>query len=277
MINHEPIGVFDSGVGGLTVLESIRQILPNENYIYLGDTARVPYGNRTSQTIIRYAVSCTQQLVSRGVKAIVIACNTASAHALDALRQTFDIPILGVIEPVSQMAVSLTQSQCVGVIGTRATISSQAYTKAIHQLSENIQVYGLACPLFVPLVEEGWANTEVAGLIVREYLKNLHDSLDISKNHQIDTLILGCTHYPVLKTRISEALSEMGMKIQLCDCGQATAKVLKQTLDNKNLLNLTNHLGNIQYLVTDDPQQFMTIGCSFMREPPRNVEHIDIV
>ena len=134
MINHEPIGVFDSGVGGLTVLESIRQILPNENYIYLGDTARVPYGNRTSQTIIRYAVSCTQQLVSRGVKAIVIACNTASAHALDALRQTFDIPILGVIEPVSQMAVSLTQSQCVGVIGTRATISSQAYTKAIHQV-----------------------------------------------------------------------------------------------------------------------------------------------
>ena len=130
-----PIGVFDSGVGGLTVLESLRQTLPDENYIYLGDTARVPYGNRTSQTIIRYAVSCTQQLVNRGVKAIVIACNTASAHALDALRQTFDIPIFGVIEPVSQMAVGLTQTQCIGVIGTRATISSDAYTKAIHKIS----------------------------------------------------------------------------------------------------------------------------------------------
>ena len=271
------IGVFDSGVGGLTVLEALRQVLPNENYIYLGDTARVPYGNRTSQTNIRYAVSGTQQLVNRGVKAIVIACNTASAHALESLRQTFDIPIFGVIEPVSQMAVSLTQTQCIGVIGTRATISSQAYTKAIHRISENIQVYGLACPLFVPLVEEGWAGSEVAGMVVREYLKNLHDSLDISKNHSIDTLILGCTHYPILKARITESLSEMGMQIQLCDCGQATAKVLKDGLTKQNLLNHTKHLGNVQYLVTDDPRQFMNIGLSFMREPPKNVEHIDIV
>ena len=277
MSEHSPIGVFDSGVGGLTVLESLRQFLPSENYIYLGDTARVPYGNRTSQTIIRYAVSCTQQLVSRGVKAIVIACNTASAHALEALRQSFDIPILGVIKPVSEMAVSITKTQCIGVIGTRATISSQAYTKAIHSVSENIQVYGLPCPLFVPLVEEGWANTEVAGLIVREYLKNLHDSMDISKNHRIDTLILGCTHYPVLKTRIAEALSEMGMQIQLCDCGQATARTLNQILIDQNLQISSNHLGNVQYLVTDDPQQFMNIGRSFMREPPKNVEHIDIV
>ena len=276
MNSEAPIGVFDSGIGGLTVLEAIRQVLPGENYIYLGDTARVPYGNRTSQTIIRYATSCARQLVDRGVKAIVIACNTASAHALEALRKTFDIPIFGVITPVSEMAAKLTQTQCIGVIGTRATISSGAYTTAIHTYAPDAKVYGLACPLFVPLVEEGWSNSQVAGMVVHEYLKNLLDNIHSESELTLDTLILGCTHYPVLKSRIAEALASLGQHVQLCDCGQATAQVLLQSL-NQSQLRANRGLGSVNYLVTDDPAQLSAIGRSFMREPPKNVEHIDIV
>ncbi len=276
MNSDAPIGVFDSGIGGLTVLEAIRQVLPGENYIYLGDTARVPYGNRTSQTIIRYATSCARQLVDRGVKAIVIACNTASAHALDALRETFNVPIFGVITPVSEMAAKLSQTQCIGVIGTRATISSGAYTSAIHQFSPNAKVYGLPCPLFVPLVEEGWANSQVAGMIIHEYLKNLLDNIHAEGSQVLDTLILGCTHYPVLKSGIAEALASLGQHVRLCDCGQATAQILLQSL-NQNQMRAQRGLGSVNYLVTDDPAQLSAIGRSFMREPPRNVEHIDIV
>ena len=276
-MNHSPIGVFDSGVGGLTVLEALRQVLPNENYIYLGDTARVPYGNRTSQTIIKYAASCADQLVSRGVKAIVIACNTASAHALEALSAQLDIPVLGVIDPVSRLAVRTTRTRCIGVIGTRATVASQAYTRALHRCDPDVRVYAQACPLFTPIVEEGWANSEVAALVVHEYLKNLLDSMDPQNAEAIDTLILGCTHYPVLKPRIASALADMGIRAQLCDCGQATAADLRQTLADRGLFNPASRLGSVQYLVTDDPQQFIAVGRSFMREPPKNVDHIDIV
>ena len=276
-IGNSPIGVFDSGVGGLTVLEAIRQVLPNENYIYLGDTARVPYGNRTSQTIIKYAASCADQLVSRGVKAIVIACNTASAHALEALSEQLDIPVLGVIDPVSRLAVCTTRTRSIGVIGTRATVASQAYTRAIHRCDPEVRVYAQACPLFAPIVEEGWANSEVAGLVVHEYLKNLLDSMGPQNADAIDTLILGCTHYPVLKPRIASALADMGIRAQLCDCGQATAADLRQTLADRDLFNSASRLGSVQYLVTDDPQQFISVGRSFMREPPKNVDHIDIV
>ena len=268
-----PIGVFDSGIGGLTVLESIRRVLPGEDFIYLGDTARVPYGNRTSQTIVRYSTSCARQLVARGVKAIVIACNTASAHALDALRAAFDVPVLGVIEPVSRYAAQVTQTRSIGVIGTRATVSSGAYTAAIQRFRPDASVFGLACPLFVPLVEEGWANTDVAGMVVERYLRDL---LNMAGSQAIDTLILGCTHYPVLKSRIIETLDRLGHAVQLCDCGEATAKVLVDTLKADGLI-ASHGNGHVHYLVTDDPAQLTAVGASFMHEPPQDVEHIDIV
>ena len=270
-LRESPIGVFDSGVGGLTVLEAIRQVLPHEHYIYLGDTARVPYGNRTSRTIVKYATSCTRQLIDRGVKAVVIACNTASAHALGALREAFNVPVFGVIEPVSRQAALATQTKCIGVIGTRATIASHAYDQAIHAQSPDIRVHGMPCPLFTPLVEEGWANTDVASLVIKKYLSDL---LQLAGNDKIDTLILGCTHYPVLKSQIAQALS--GHSIRLCECGQATAEILLNTLHKLNMLSDHASEGDVHYMVTDDPDQFTQIGRSFMHEPPSDVEHIDI-
>lgn len=275
-MNHKAIGVFDSGVGGLTVLDAIRQVLPNEDYIFLGDTARVPYGNRTKQTIIRYATSCVHQLVARDVKAIVIACNTASAYALDALTQMLDIPVFGVIEPAAQRAVQLSTNQCVGIIGTRATIHSQAYVHAIQSIKKEVKVYGMPCPLFVPIVEEGWADSDVAKLVVHKYLEDLLKDVELHED-QMDTLILGCTHYPILKAIISKELAEMNKSVELCDCAQATAISLAKELQKTHLLSDSQLPGDACYLVTDDPVQFSSIGQSFMKVPPENVEHIDIV
>lgn len=268
------IGIFDSGVGGLTVLEAIRARLPHEDLIYLGDTARVPYGNRTPQTIIRYAESCARQLVRRNVKAIVIACNTASAHALEALNAAFDIPVFGVIEPAARLATQLTKSGNIGIIGTRATIASQAYARAITSAHPEMKVQGLPCPLFVPLVEEGWSQTAVARMVIQEYLGKL---IAQSQNQVPDTLILGCTHYPVLKPMIAEVLSNLGANMALCDCAQATAGYLADELDQRGLLSKKTSSGTVEYWVTDDPAQFEEVGRSFMKQAPQNVSHIDIV
>ncbi|MGN1071177.1 MAG: glutamate racemase [Bradymonadia bacterium] len=272
---QQPVGIFDSGIGGLTVLDAIRQILPHEDYIYLGDTARVPYGNRTPQTIIRYATSCARQLVARNVKTIVIACNTASAHAIDALRQTFDIPVLGVITPASQLATHTTHSGHIGVIGTRATIQSHSYERAIQTINPNTYVHSLPCPLFVPLVEEGWANSQVAQLVVQQYMEQLFNNT-YEHADLIDTLILGCTHYPVLKPLIHDVLTSMHKHVALCDSGTATANQLKQQLFTSHLLNPQTSTGNANYLVTDDPELFTAIGKSFMKSPPDTATHIDI-
>ncbi len=301
--SRKAIGVFDSGVGGLTVLEALRQKLPREDFIYLGDTARVPYGNRTPQTIARYAASCARKLVARDVKALVIACNTASAYALDVLRSTFQIPVFGVIEPVSKMAAQTTKNGNIAVIGTRATIASRCYRRAIASFNPNARVYDKPCPLFVPLVEEGWTHTEPARLIVETYMRELvelqsaaeddeeiaqnfketqlnskkcDDSLK-NKNHCIDTLILGCTHYPVLRDPIAEALHRLNLDVTLCDCGIATADALAAALCAADLLNVRDGLGKTDYLVTDDPDLFASIGRSFMKDPPENVAHIDIL
>jgi glutamate racemase len=268
------IGIFDSGVGGLTVLDAIRAQLPHEDLVYLGDTARVPYGNRTPQTIVRYATSCARQLVKRDVKAIVIACNTASAHALNALNEAFDVPVFGVIEPAAQMAMQMTQKGSIGIIGTRATIASRAYEHAILRSAPDMKVCGHACPLFVPLVEEAWSKTEVARLVVKQYLSEL---IAKAGSDVPDTLILGCTHYPVLKPMISEVLSVLGVDMQLCDCAQATASYLSHELSNRHLLDTKTALGRVEYLVTDDPDQFAEVGRSFMAEAPQLVRHIDIV
>ncbi len=185
------IGIFDSGVGGLTVLKEIVRVLPQEDTIYLGDTARVPYGTKSPETVTRYSQQITSFLVSRDIKLLVVACNTASAFSLDALKERFPIPIVGVIEPGSRRAAAVTRTGKVGVIGTEGTIRSSAYAKAIKRMNPEIEVITRACPLFVPLAEEGWVDNEVARLTARIYLQGL-------KEEGVDTLVLGCTHYPLL-------------------------------------------------------------------------------
>jgi len=271
---HAGIGIFDSGVGGLTVLDAIRRTLPNEDLIYLGDTARVPYGNRTPQTIIRYALSCANILVRYHIKALVIACNTASAHALAPLSAALQTPVFGVIDPVAAYAAQTTQTKHIGVIGTRATIGSGAYERAIHALDPTITLHAAACPLFVPLVEEGWANTGIARDTALAYLKHFAPPGD--KAPALDTLILGCTHYPILRDVIQETLTQLHIKARLCDCASATATMLSKNLKQRALLNPGDKAGSVRFLVTDDPEQFAAIGKAFLNEVPTDVTHIDL-
>lgn len=268
----EPIGVFDSGVGGLTVLDAIQKELPHESVIYLGDTARVPYGNRTPETIARYARECANALVERGVKAIVIACNTASAHALDILQSQMSIPVFGVIDPVSGEAARLTRNGSVGLIGTRATVASGAYARALHALNPNLCLSAKACPLFVNLAEEAWADHDVTYQVAVEYLKAFrHVSVTP------DTLILGCTHYPILKRAIERALTTLDLDMTLCDCATATARALHDALGHSGLLSTRPTLGHTHYYVTDAPTHFAAVGATFMSQAPQNVQQLDIV
>ena len=191
MEKEKPIGVFDSGIGGLTVVKRISSYLPQEDVVYFGDTARVPYGSKSNSTVVEYSLQDARFLISKNVKAIVVACNTASSTALDELKNSFNVPIIGMIEPGSQMAVKETRNKRIGVIGTRATITNQAYSKTIKSIDPHIKVFERACPLFVPLAEEGWINHQATRLIAEEYLEGL-------KQYDIDTLVLGCTHYPIL-------------------------------------------------------------------------------
>src|SRR5512143_3371045 len=209
----QAIGIFDSGVGGLTVLKEIIKALPQEDTIYLGDTARVPYGTKSPETLTRYSHEITSFLVKRDIKLLVAACNTASSVSLDSLKKRFDIPIVGVIEPGARRAACETRSGKVGVIGTAGTIRSSAYTKAIKRINPDIEVITRPCPLFVPLAEEGWVDNEVARLTARIYLQGL-------KEQGVDTLVLGCTHYPILKGIVAEV---MGEGVRLVDAGEETA------------------------------------------------------
>jgi len=214
--DQRPIGVFDSGIGGLSVLKHLVRLMPTERFVYLGDTARVPYGNKSAETVQAYSKQCAAFLLQHNVKMIVVACNTASALALDVLRRDVSVPVLGVIEPAAAEAARATRSRMVGVIGTRATISSNSYARAIELAAPdmNIVVHSQPCPLFVPLVEEGWLDTAATRLIAGEYLRPL-------LANGIDTLVLGCTHYPLLKPVLSSMLPD----VSLIDCGECTATV----------------------------------------------------
>ncbi len=226
-LQSNPIGVFDSGIGGLTVVKELMKILPNENIIYFGDTARVPYGTNLKNTIKEYSIQNTKFLLSQNVKAIVIACNTSSAIALEKIQEMTDLPVVGVIKPGSVAAVESTKNKRIAVIGTTATISSRAYEKEIKSIDTTIEVYGKACPLFVPIVEEGWFNHKIAYLAAEEYLSEL-------RKYSIDTLVLGCTHYPLLKDTIQKVIGE---NVRLIDSGVETAKVVKKILEERDLLN----------------------------------------
>lgn len=248
-----PIGVFDSGLGGLTVVKEIRKRLPHENIIYVGDTARVPYGTKSPATIRRYALQISFFLIQRRVKAIVVACNTVSAVALNALR-ALPIPVYGVIEPGARAAVLGSDSMRIGVIGTPATVGSHAYKTAIQRYSPKAQVWETACPLFVPLVEEGWTDRAVTRQVAREYLAPV-----LARN--VDALVLGCTHYPLLKNVIGRVA---GPSVRLIDSAEETAKDVEAGLRKHKALNESTRAGSEQYFVTDTPASFARLGGRFL-------------
>lgn len=264
-----PIGVFDSGVGGLTVAREISRQLPEENIVYFGDTARVPYGSKSQNTIIRFSEQIIRFLKTKNVKAIVIACNTASALALDAVKDEFDIPILGVVIPGARAAVEATQNGKVGIVGTEATVQSGMYTKVIQAMNPKISVIEKACPLFVPLVEEGFKEHVVTQEIIEYYLESM-------KNTDIDAMILGCTHYPLLRSKIRNYLGE---KIQIVNPAYETAMDLKRLLEEMGMANdgKSGQHSTYSFYVSDAAEKFRRFANTVMPfdVPTTNVVNIE--
>lgn len=266
-----PIGVFDSGVGGLTVAREIMRQLPNESIVYFGDTARVPYGSKSETTIIRYSRQIIRFLLTKEVKAIVIACNTASALALDAVRKEFKIPIIGVVAPGARTAREETINKKIGVIGTEATVKSEIYKKLIQAEDPQISVSGRACPLFVPLVEEGFAKHKITREVIDIYLSDMRES-------DIDTLILGCTHYPLLRSTIREY---MGEKIHLVNPAYETAMDLKRLLEEEEMLrdapvNGQEEHGEYSFYVSDAADKFKQFANSILPYDIETTKQINI-
>lgn len=259
-----PIGVFDSGVGGLTVVRALMERLPFENIIYFGDTARVPYGVKSKQTIEHFTLEITQFLLRQPVKLLIIACNTIAAVAADKVRSTSDVPVLDVITAGAKVAVATSKTQSIGVIGTPTTINSNAYAQHIHTLNPHAHVYSQACPLFVPLVEEGWLNHPVTRLTAEEYLQSVFVE-------SIDTLVLGCTHYPLLKPLLLDVVQN---KLMLIDSAQSIAEEAATTLEKLALLNPQRHPPDYRCYVTDTPLKFRTVGERFLG---RTLQHLEIV
>lgn len=262
----DSIGVFDSGVGGLTVLREIARLLPAEPTIYLGDTARVPYGTRSAETIKRYACQTASFLVSKGIKLLVVACNTSAAVALPTLRRKFPgLPVIGVIEPGARAAAAATSGR-VGVIGTEGTIMSRAYDRAIRRLVPEVSIFTRACPLFVSLAEEGWVEGEITRLIVEKYLDSLNEE-------EIDTLVLGCTHYPLLKDPIAHV---MGGGVRLIDSAEETARAVRDHLREKKMMVPSDRRPQRQFYVTDLPAKFRSVGRRFLGNTIGRARQVDI-
>ena len=266
MMNDQPIGIFDSGVGGLTVAAEIIRKLPNENIIYFGDEGRTPYGPRSKDIIIQFTRQDVAFLREQQVKFIVVACNSTSAVALETVAAENDIEMLGVIEPGARAAVETTKNGKVGIIGTNATIASDSYPKAIHKIDSKIKVFSLACPLFVPLAEEGYQDKEAAYLIAEDYLATLREN-------GIDTLVLGCTHYPLLKNIIQKAV---GDKVKLIDSATAIAREAKEHLEKKKLLREGGGKPTHKYYVSDVPDRFAAVAERFLGERIDNIIRVDI-
>ncbi|MCC6271464.1 MAG: glutamate racemase [Microbacteriaceae bacterium] len=270
-----PIGVFDSGIGGLTVVREILRALPRERIVYLGDTARVPYGTRSANTIVRYARSCARTLAADGIKALVVACNTVSALALDILRVELDLPVLGVVEPGARAAVAASARGRIGVIGTASTIASGAYPRAIAACDTRCEVFTQAAPLLVPLAEEGWVDGEVPRLAARRYLAPMAAA-------DIDTLVLGCTHYPLLRAVIeSESAYLAANRVNVVDSGAAVAIEVARFLGERDLLAIRDELTSetaLRLLVTDLPSRFSEAAARLLGDaaPVANAEQIDL-
>ncbi|MBI4597778.1 MAG: glutamate racemase [Candidatus Omnitrophica bacterium] len=260
--SRQPIGVFDSGIGGLTVVKALMEELPSESIVYFGDTARVPYGTKSKTTIVKFSLENVEFLLRFGVKCIVIACNTSSSWALPTLRKYFKVPIIGVIRPGALAAVRASRTKRIGVIGTNATVHSGAYETAIHRLDPAVKVFSQSCPLFVPLVEEGWLNGLISRHIAEEYLAPL-------KRRRIDTLILGCTHYPLLASTIQQAL---GSQVTLVDSARQTAAEVRGVLSGAETLRDQQGAARYRFFVTDEPAHFSRIGHRFLGHVIETVE-----
>jgi glutamate racemase len=266
MADDRPIGVFDSGLGGLTVVHEMIELMPEESVLYFGDTARVPYGPKSPATVARYSEEAAAFLLSRDVKMIVVACNTATAHAAERLAATLPVPVVGVIEPGARAAARATRTARVGVIGTSGTIRSGAYDLAVRRLLEDARVYAQPCPLFVPLVEEGWNAHAVARLVAAEYLTPL-------KAMDVDVLILGCTHYPLLRPLIAEI---MGRGVQLVDSAAETAREVAALLAERGLRRGAGSPPTRTFIASDAPLRFREVGRRFLGDLLASVEHFDV-
>ncbi len=272
-----PLGVFDSGLGGLTVVHAIAEALPGEPVVYLGDTARVPYGTRSPETVVRYARGCASVLTRRGVKALVIACNTVSAVALEILRAELDLPVIGVVEPGARAAVAAVEAEAarrghpvkIGVLGTQGTIASGAYPRAVSQISTRIEVIGRAAPLLVPLVEEGWIDGQVPELAVRRYLEPL-----LAEGAGV--LVLGCTHYPLLAPIIARVAAELaGHPVPIVDSAVATAGEVARLID-EGRIEAGSAAPRLEVLVTDRPRSFAEVASRFLGERAPEITQIDL-
>ncbi len=273
MDREAPIGIFDSGLGGLTVTRAIYDLLPQEDLVYLGDTARVPYGTRSPETILRYARGCARHLTRRGIKLLVVACNTVSAVALDMLRVELDIPVLGVIEPGARAAVANSQCGRIGVIATGGTVLSGAYPRAVASVDSRSEVFALPAPLLVPLAEEGWVEGEIPSLVIDRYLGNL-------AQHAVDTIVLGCTHYPLFRPLLdARARGLCGDSTRVVDSAEATAHELRDFLLNRDLgTTRSDRAGELSMFVTDIPGRFSEVASRFLGRAVDGlrVEQIDL-
>lgn len=262
---NKPIGVFDSGLGGLTVVRAIQQILPRENIVYFGDLARLPYGIKSKEQIRRFSVENTNFLLQHDIKALVIACNSSSSASLDLLRERFKLPVIDVIHPAVNTALKVKQHSRIGVLGTQATIDSGAYADAIHKAEKRAKVLTAACPLFVPLVEEGMLKGRITELTIRRYLSPLKGKVDV--------LILGCTHYPMLKKTIQKV---MGSKVHLIDSAAPTVESLKEVLTQLGMLNASSGRGKLKVCVSDQPRNFIRVGERFLGFPLKSVKLVSV-
>jgi len=266
-MNNAPLGVFDSGIGGLTVARALFERLPRESIIYFGDTARVPYGPKSPDTVRRYSAEILAYLLHRGVKAVVVACNTSTAHALGYLQSHSSVPVVGVIEPGARAAVAATRTGTIGVIGTAGTIASGAYERAIKALRPDARVYSQPCPLFVPLVEEGWFEHPAAELIARDYLAPLQRA-------KVDVLVLGCTHYPLLKPLLARVMAG-GPDVKLVDSAEETATAVSKELERLNLL-ANGGAHDHRFVVSDDEPHFRKVGALFLGAKLKQVEVVPL-
>jgi glutamate racemase len=256
-MNTQPIGLFDSGVGGLTIMRELAAQLPNEHLIYLGDTARLPYGNKSPEAILRFAIDNSAFLLEQNIKLLIISCHTASSHAFHALKDSLPIPVLGVTEPGVQSLLRATRTKRVAVLGTAATIASGIYQSLIKLQDPNTQIFAISCPLFVPLVEEGLQDHQAAKLIAEHYLSSL-------RSQNIDAVLLACTHYPLLRATIQEVL---GPSIQLVEPASSCAIQAKQLLTSLNLLNEVNRSPKYRFFASDDPEKFQHLAKIFFPHP----------
>jgi glutamate racemase len=258
------IGIFDSGFGGLTVMRAICELMPHENMIYFGDTARLPYGSKSADTILRYSLENASFLAKQGIKVLVIACNTSCSAALEQVRKASNVPVIGITEQGVEEVIRLLPKGKIGILGTHATITSQIYQQQILSRNCALELFAIPCPLFVPLVEEGYVEHPMSALVVQEHLRPL-------KNQGIKGTLLGCTHYPLLQATIQK---ELGQDVLLIDPASACAKKTRELLAQKNLLNPSHSLPHYQFFVSDDPEKFQLLGKVFLNYP---IEHVSAI